>query len=295
MTATAPIVSVIIIFLNAERFLAEAIASVRAQTLDAWELILVDDGSTDASREIAEAAAQADPARVRYLHHPGRANLGMSASRNAGVRAARGTYVAFIDSDDVFKPAKLEQQVEVFRRNPDVEFVYGRSLMWFSWAGAEAPQEDFCYDLGVPANCRYAPPRLFRVLIHNRAQTPTPCNAIMTKALIERVGGFDESFRGLFEDQFFFAKALLAAPAWVDDRIWALYRQHPASYMAQLRPGKELDGRRRRFLDAVSAHLAQQARAPLGARLALWRARLDILLRALRRVARAGHFGGEPA
>ena len=93
-------VSAIVIFLNEERFLAEAIASVRAQTFRDWELILVDDGSSDGSAGIARAAAEEDP-RIRVLAHPGGANRGMSASRNLGLSDARGEFVAFLDGDDL--------------------------------------------------------------------------------------------------------------------------------------------------------------------------------------------------
>src|SRR5205807_873118 len=83
-----------VIFLNAERFLREAVESVFAQTYPHWELLLVDDGSTDRSGEIARRFAADRPDRVRYLEHPGHENRGMSASRNLGIRSARGELVA---------------------------------------------------------------------------------------------------------------------------------------------------------------------------------------------------------
>ena len=86
---SSPEVSVTIIFLDEERFLAEAVESVLAQSYTNWELLLVDDGSTDRSTEIARGYALANPDRIRYLEHPGHANRGMSASRNLGVRSAR--------------------------------------------------------------------------------------------------------------------------------------------------------------------------------------------------------------
>ena len=93
-----PRVSVVLIFLDAERFLREAIESVLAQTFSAWELLLVDDGSTDGSSEIARCYAAEHPGAIRYLTHPGRENRGMSASRNLGIGAAAGEFVAFIRS-----------------------------------------------------------------------------------------------------------------------------------------------------------------------------------------------------
>src|SRR5215213_8596780 len=94
-----PRVSVIMIFLNTERFIEEAIESVFAQTYDDWELVLVDDGSTDASTAIARRYAAQHPHKVRYLEHAVHQNLGMSASRNLGIREAHGEFIAFLDAD----------------------------------------------------------------------------------------------------------------------------------------------------------------------------------------------------
>jgi glycosyltransferase involved in cell wall biosynthesis len=70
---------------------------------------------------------------VRYLQHPGHANLGMSASRNLGIRQADGPYMAFLDADDVWLPAKLEQQVALLEAWPEAAMVYGPTLWWYSW------------------------------------------------------------------------------------------------------------------------------------------------------------------
>jgi len=106
-------ISIITIFLNAERFIREAIESVFAQTYDDWELVLVDDGSSDASTAIARRYASEYPEKVRYLDHDGHENRGMSASRNLGVRNATGHYIGFLDADDVWLPHQLEGQVLV--------------------------------------------------------------------------------------------------------------------------------------------------------------------------------------
>ena len=110
---SSPLVSAIIIFLNERRFLQEAIESVFGQTYANWELLLVDDGSSDGSTEIAQRAAVTHGSRVRYLEHPGHANRGMSASRNLGWIEARGEWVAFLDGDDVWLPQKLERQISL--------------------------------------------------------------------------------------------------------------------------------------------------------------------------------------
>ena len=130
-----PRVSVVMIFLNAERFIREAIHSVFAQTRDDWELLLVDDGSSDGSSAIASRCAADNPGRVRYLEHAGHQNRGMSASRNLGVRNARGRYVAFLDSDDIWQPGKLELQVPILDSHREAAMVYGPTEYWYGWTG----------------------------------------------------------------------------------------------------------------------------------------------------------------
>lgn len=226
----APRVSVIIIFFNEAGFLMEAIESVRRQSFGNWELILVDDGSTDGSSDIAIGAS--DGERIRYVCHPNHANCGMSASRNAGLAIARGEFVAFLDGDDVWPLRKLAEQVAVFEAVPQADMIYGRAWIWHRWEqGAEV--DDYCHDLGVKPGALYPPGSLLPLLIQNKAQTPMVSNAIMRRTLTERVEGFDARFRGMFEDQVFFAKAHLVSHCYVDDRCWLFYRQHGASCTAQ--------------------------------------------------------------
>ena len=286
MSGRPPRVSVITIFLDEERFLGEAIASVQAQTTTEWELLLVDDGSRDQSPAVARAAAAADPARVRYLQHPDGKNRGMSASRNLGLAHARGELIAFLDADDVWAAGKLEEQLACFAAAPRVGLVYGRTAIWHSWNRATATA-DFFYPLGVEPNRVYDPPRLFNQLMRNRAQTPTTCNAIMRRSLVDEVGGFVDAFTGMFEDQVFFAKALLAAPVWVDERTWAKYRVHPRSCSERALGSTDELRTRLRFLAWVGEHLASRRGVPISARAARLRAELETRRWLLRRRAGA--------
>ena len=113
------LVSIITIFLNEERFLQEAVESIFAQTHDKWELLLVDDGSTDKSTAIAQEYARLFPAKIRYLEHEGHRNRGMSASRNLGIQNSCGEYISFLDADDAWLAHKLEQQVGVMEAEPE--------------------------------------------------------------------------------------------------------------------------------------------------------------------------------
>ena len=225
-----PLVSVIIIFLNAERFIKQAIESVLRQTYDNWELLLVDDGSTDGSSEIARRYAEHTPNKTRYLEHAGHTNRGMSASRNLGIRHANGKYIGFLDADDVWLPHKLKRQVEILDTHPKVGMVYGVSQYWHSWNGdSGATQSDYILDLGVRPNTVVQPPALLTLLLKSKAPTPCPSDMLLRRETVGSVGGFEESFRGkyqLFEDQAFLAKVYLETPVFVSGEYWDRYRQH---------------------------------------------------------------------
>src|SRR5713226_2470741 len=161
-----PRVSVVVIFRDAERFLEEAVASVFAQTCSDWELLVVDDGSVDGSPVLARRMAERQPEQVFYLQHPGGVNRGMSASRNLGIRHARGDYVAFLDADDVWLPSKLAEQVALLEHHPEAAMVYGPTQWWYSWTGrAEDRDRDFVHPLGVAANSLVQPPGLLLQLL----------------------------------------------------------------------------------------------------------------------------------
>ena len=100
-----PSVSVIVPVYQAEEFLNACVASVTAQTFFDWELLLVDDGCTDASPALCDACAAAD-SRVRVIHK--QQNAGVSEARNTGLREAQGTCIAFLDADDRLEPTALE-------------------------------------------------------------------------------------------------------------------------------------------------------------------------------------------
>lgn len=105
----APLASVIMPAYNAEAFIAEAISSVLAQSISDWELIVIDDCSSDKTYEIAMRLQQQDP-RICVLRND--ANSGVAKTRNRGIDLAKGKYVAFLDSDDIWLPEKLARQID---------------------------------------------------------------------------------------------------------------------------------------------------------------------------------------
>jgi glycosyltransferase involved in cell wall biosynthesis len=273
-----PLVSCIIIFFNSEAYLEEAIQSVFAQTHPHWELLLVDDGSSDGSTAIAQRYAHDFPGRVRYLEHPGRRNRGMSATRNLGLRHARGDYIAFLDADDLWLPAKLAEQVAILEREPRAAMVYGRTLIWHSWTGRpEDRARDHTIDLGVTPDKLVEPPALFLLMLANKTQSPTTCNALIRRRAVDDVGGFEEQFRGMYEDQAFFAKLQLKAPIYVAGACWAKYRQHGASCSARAEQSSDYYATRRPFLTWLANYLVAKG---ISTESLMWRALEQELWRA---------------
>ena len=118
---TQTLISIIMPMHNSAAFVGEAIESVLAQSYREWELIIVDDESTDASVSIVEAYAQKD-SRIRLFRNPKPIKM-PSAPRNMGLSMAKGRYIAFLDSDDMWLPEKLTQQIPLMQ-NPQVAIVY---------------------------------------------------------------------------------------------------------------------------------------------------------------------------
>jgi glycosyltransferase involved in cell wall biosynthesis len=111
---TQPLVSIIMPVYNVERFLQEAVGSALQQTYTNWELILINDGSTDRTREIC--LSYTDP-RIRYIENE--QNMGVLRSRNRALEFAKGDYIAWLDSDDIAAPEKIAKQVAFLEANPD--------------------------------------------------------------------------------------------------------------------------------------------------------------------------------
>ena len=116
MINKTPLVSVITPFLNGGDWLRQAVESVLAQTYTNWQLILIDDGSTAEATGIAKEYSKLHHDKIIYTEHPGHINLGCSSSRNQGMKFATGELVALLDSDDVWLPSKLQNQVDIHNK-----------------------------------------------------------------------------------------------------------------------------------------------------------------------------------
>ncbi len=268
-----PCVSVISIFYNEAKYISEAIDSVLAQDFRDFELFLVDDGSSDGSSGIAREYAARDPKRVRYLEHPDHANSGMSTSRNLGLAEARGEFVAFIDADDRWRPSKLTEQVEIISRLPAVDAVGGSVNYWKSHSGGK--------DRVVPTGHvrdRPIPPGQATTELYplGRAQAPSMSDLLLRRSSIAKIGGFEESFTGAYEDQAFLAKFYLECTLYLTNSVWSDYRIHSESCMAKAHRDGAYRHARRSFLVWFESYLSHTR---LGRDAAIKRA----LNRALRR------------
>jgi hypothetical protein len=125
--SSQPVVSIVMAAHNAARHVAETLGGVFAQTFDAWELIAIDDGSSDDTGHILDHHAAAD-ARIRVVHQN---NRGLAASLNTGIAESRGRYIARLDADDIPMPHRLATQVALLEQHPDID-VLGSSALYLA-------------------------------------------------------------------------------------------------------------------------------------------------------------------
>jgi glycosyltransferase involved in cell wall biosynthesis len=223
-------ISVVMPCFNYASFIAEAIGSVFAQGIEKIQLIVVDDGSTDASADIALGLDR----RVECIRQP---NAGAAAARNTGIARARGKYLAFLDADDVWTPGSLAARLELLRAGQ--ECVYGACQAFLSPEMPEAEARRFG---ALP------PPMPGRL----------PGTVLLTRTAFDRVGLFDTSVK--LGDMFdWFARAEVARLATASiDRIVLRRRIHGANISIRLK------GDNREYLKALKASLHRRREASVG-------------------------------
>ena len=225
----APSVSVIVPVFNGERFLRDAVASIRHQRHEPLEIIVVDDGSTDATGTVAASLG----GEVRYIHQP---NAGPPAARNTGLRAARGALVAFLDADDLWTDQKLAVQLGLLAREPAIDVVLGYTEIVYLPAvpGGDAPppsQPAFLFSLGA---------------------------ALIRQSVFDRVGGFDETSRYCDDVDWFLRAKEAGLSVRVHQDVVQHYRRHDGNLTNQ----RALD--RHFFLSTLKKSLDRRRRAPGG-------------------------------
>ncbi|MCU0920640.1 MAG: glycosyltransferase [Burkholderiaceae bacterium] len=217
MTPTAdPVVSVVIPAYNAAWCVAKAVDSVLVQDFSPFELIVVDDGSTDATAEVLMAYGD----RLRLVRQ---ANGGLSNARNAGIRTARGEWVAFLDADDWWLPGKLSQQVAMMRQRPELGF-----------CSTAARVEDPDGRLVNLWRCACWEGTFLVHLFGSNADVAGSGSAVMARrSLFERTGGFDESLSSLEDIDMWMRLAAVADYACIDDPL-AVILKRPGSMSRNL-------------------------------------------------------------
>lgn len=175
-------VSVIIPAYNYAGYLPEAIESVLNQTFRDFELLVVDDGSTDNTREVMRAFLH-DP-KARYVYQE---NQGLAAARNAGIRNTNGEFVAFLDADDVWLEQKLEKQVEIMDSKPEVGLVY-TDIYFIDGEGKILTDRQWA---------RRRKKTMFEDLLFSNVITGSASSSLIRRECLDRVGLFDESFKSL--------------------------------------------------------------------------------------------------
>jgi glycosyltransferase involved in cell wall biosynthesis len=181
-----PVVTLCIPSYSHAQFLGAAIDSVLRQSMGDFELLVVDDGSTDGSLALALEYASCDP-RVRVLRHEGGANRGVTATVNAGFAAARGTYVASLAADDVLYPDSFARRVAPLEADSTLGFVYGR-IEVLDPAGLPVGKIAGLAPEAICAFDRTTDP-LVSLLLHNYMPAPS---VLMRRELLKRLGTFDE-------------------------------------------------------------------------------------------------------
>ena len=212
-----PKIAVIIPLYNRADFIAQTIQSVLNQTYPNIELIVVDDGSTDNSRNVLKQFE----GKIRILEHSGRVNKGQSAAINLGIKSSESNYVAILDSDDLFAPEKIQLQVEFLGKNTEVGLVYGNGYN-IDEKGKKL------YPIYSADHREHSKPE--RVLLDCYINVPS--NSLVRRSIFEQVGEFDESMRSAQDHDMAIRLAEVTQFAYLDKILW-YYRRHDNTQSGQ--------------------------------------------------------------
>jgi len=233
-----PVVSVVLPTYNRLPLLRLAIASVVGQTFGDWELIVADDGSTDDTRGYLETI---DDPRVRSLSMEHRGDL--TSARSAGLKHARGKWVAFLDSDDLWLPGKLALQLHRLAAQPECRWSYtGYSLI--DTDGVSLPERSDRLPRPVSGD-------ILEPLLRLKASTPVQ-TMLVQRSLIDEIGGFDETIP-IHSDYDFALRLAARSEVLALPDILTLVREHPDRTTSRLRLAELYADQGRVFRKAAAA------------------------------------------
>ena len=209
-TPDEPLISVVMPVFNGRPFLEASIGTLRRQDHAALEIIAVDDGSSDGSRQLLRALAEEEP-RLRVVEQP---HAGIASARNAALAIARGAFITFLDQDDHCPPGTLARQRAVLEREPHLSAVLGRTLIAASAS-----------ELADPA--AVAADRLAHTMMLSAAQ--------FRRSVFERIGRFDTAY-ALADDLDFLLRLMEAGePVALEDELATVHRRHSVQATADHR------------------------------------------------------------
>jgi glycosyltransferase involved in cell wall biosynthesis len=244
------------IFYNPGPFFDDAIRGVVEQTVEDWELLLVDDGATDGSEDLARRYAREFPDRIRYLHHPGRDNRGTGPSRNLGLAEAQGHYFTELDADDVWLPGFLRHHLDVLDTDPSLDIAFSPVQRWYGWTGnPEDTDKDWVARPWPVKNGVIEPPGLLPVMLESAPRGGVPKGLVMRRDAVRRVGGYPPEFRDMYEDQALMAKLALECRSHIGDEWFYRYRRHPESMVTVMNITRDRRLMRLRFLEWLEGHV----------------------------------------
>lgn len=208
------LVSVILPVYNCEKYIAESISSILNQTYLNLELIIINDGSTDSTKNIIETFVENDP-RIKYFENE--KNVGVSWSTNFGISKSKGFYLAKQDADDISLHSRIENQVNYFKQNPEIDLLTGRAIYFdrlnnHEWISGETLQHDEIK---------------FKLLLGCPIMNPT---LMLKKSFIEKNQlYYNLSYNGP-EDYDFFTRAIFVGKFFALPNILIKYRIHDSVY-----------------------------------------------------------------
>ncbi len=229
-----PLVSIVIPAYNAAKYISETIGSVLNQSYQEFEIIVVDDASTDNTLQVVRGLAAKDN-RIKLIELPHSGNP--AVPRNRGVKESTGKYIAFLDADDIWVRSKLKDQIHALQRNSEADLIYSASLTF----GDVTPFSSHYELLPLPGKESIT----YNDLIY-RGNTITCSSVLVSKAVIQKAGYFDEDPELKVEDYDLWIRISKIAKIYFIPAIHVFYRIHSSQFSADW----ELKSSRTKYLAA---------------------------------------------
>ena len=236
MKKSNPLVSILMPVFNGELYLNQAINSVLSQTYPNWELLIVDDGSSDDSYKIAESYSKKNE-KIRLFSHSGRGYRGVSATRNLALENGQGQYIATLDCDDEWLPGRLEKQIDIFRHFPQTIMVYGLAETIDEKGDTVYKRLNKKNDIKVPVYAGSGVPggpySIFELLVRGKIWIPSPTVLALAET-VKKCKGFNETLKYQVEDHLLFTLVAEKGPVYFLNEVLANYRVHSETWSARL-------------------------------------------------------------